>query len=47
MYSLESLAQDPRNDIMDLGRVNQFTPLLSTVMPYPGPETGLIEYTLV
>jgi len=27
VYSLEPLAQDPRNEIMDLRLVNQFTPL--------------------
>ena len=47
LYSLEPLAQDLRNEIMDLRLVNQFNLFLSPVLPYPGPETGLVEDTLV
>ena len=47
MLSLEPLAQDPRNEIMNLCRVNQFTLFLYLVLPYPGPETCLVEGTLV
>jgi len=32
---------------MNLRRVNQFTFFLSPVLPYPGPEIGLVEDTLV
>jgi hypothetical protein len=46
VVSLETLAQDPRNEIMNL-RVNQFTLFLSPVLPYTGPETGLVEDTLI
>jgi len=42
VLSLETLAQDPRNEIMNW-HVNQFTLFLSPVLPYTGPETGLVE----
>ena len=32
---------------MDLRRVNLFTPLLSPVLPYLGPETFVLEDALV
>ena len=47
LFSLQPLAQDSRNRIMDLRRVNQFTPLPPPVLPYLGPETGLVKDTLV
>jgi len=47
VLSLETLAQGPRQKIMNLRRVNQFTLFLSPVVPYPGPETGLVKDTLV
>ena len=47
MFSLEPLAQAPKNEIMDLRRVNQFTPLPLPVLPFPESETGLVEDTLV
>jgi len=47
LFSLEPFAQDPRNEIMDMSRLNQFTPLLDPVLPRPGPATGLVEDTLV
>jgi hypothetical protein len=34
-------------EVMDLRRVNQFTPFLSPVLPYLWPETYLLENTLV
>ena len=32
-------------EVMDLRRVNLFTPSLSPVLPYLGPETFLLEDT--
>jgi len=34
-------------EVMDLRRVNLFTPFLSPVVPYLWPETFLLEDTLV
>jgi hypothetical protein len=34
-------------EVMDLRRVNLFTPFLSPVVPYLGPETFLLEDTPV
>jgi len=34
-------------EVMDLRCVNLFTPFLSPVLPYLGPETFLLEDTLV
>jgi hypothetical protein len=34
-------------EVMDLRRVNLFTPFLSPVLPYLGSETSLLEDTLV
>jgi hypothetical protein len=34
-------------EVMDLCRVNLFTPFLESVLPYLGPETFLLENTLV
>ena len=34
-------------EVMDLRRVNLFTPLLSPVLPYLGPETFVLEGALV
>jgi hypothetical protein len=34
-------------EVMDLHCVNLFTPSLSPVLPYLGPETFLLEDTLV
>ena len=45
MFTFEPLAQDPKNEFMDLSRVNLFTPLLFS--PHPGPETGLVQDTRV
>jgi hypothetical protein len=36
VFSLEPLVQDPRNEIMDLRRVNQFTPLPHSCSALPG-----------
>jgi hypothetical protein len=47
VFSLEPLAQDPGNEIMDLSRVNRFIPLPLPRSPLPGSKTGLIEDTLV
>jgi hypothetical protein len=47
MLNLETLAQDPRKEIMNLRRVNPFTLFLSPVLPYPRPDTGLVEDSLV
>jgi len=47
VFSLGPLAQDPRKEIMDLRSVNHFTPLPYPVVPYLGPETGLVEDPLV
>jgi len=45
VLSLETLAQDLRKEIINLRRVNQFILFLSPVLPYPGPETGLVKDT--
>jgi len=36
VFTLEPLAHDPRNEVMDLRRVNQFTPLPLSCSALPG-----------
>jgi hypothetical protein len=47
LYNLVPRAWKLGVEVMDLRRVNLFTLFLSPVLPYLGPETFLLEDTLV